>query len=266
MKPLLQTLIRTITRTLDAERSTLLINDEKTNQLYAEFGEGLGTTEIRLPNSAGIAGTVFTTGRSLNIPYAYADPRFNTSFDRKTGFFTRSILCVAVVDRQGRALGVTQVLNKRGGEFTTADEGCLRSFSSEIAAVLEYTKRFDDVQEMKDYNDCILNSMPCAVMTVNEGGVILSCNRAGLRIMGVEPDEILQRRVTDFFVGRNHWVVERMLRLGERPDDMPTGATMEFGGELMSVNVTIAPLVRSGGRRIGSMIMLEDVRTVTRIE
>ncbi|MGE5501514.1 MAG: GAF domain-containing protein, partial [Ignavibacteriales bacterium] len=45
--PLLQKIIATITRMLDAERSTLFINDEKTNELFTMVGEGLGATQIR---------------------------------------------------------------------------------------------------------------------------------------------------------------------------------------------------------------------------
>src|SRR5204863_1002076 len=71
--PLLQKLIATITKMLDAERSTLFLNDEKTNDLYTEVGEGLGATQIRFPNHKGIAGTVFKSVQSVNIPHAYAD-------------------------------------------------------------------------------------------------------------------------------------------------------------------------------------------------
>src|SRR3546814_20246389 len=73
------------------------------------------TTLFRSPNHLGIAGAVFTSGKTVNIPYAYADLRFNQAFDKKTGYFTRSILCVPVVNKAGTRLGVTQVLNKRGG-------------------------------------------------------------------------------------------------------------------------------------------------------
>ena len=89
---LLERVITETTRMLDAERSTLFINDEKANELFSFVGEGLDSVEIRLPNHAGISGAVFTTGEVVNIPYAYADLRFNPSFDKKTGFFTRSIL------------------------------------------------------------------------------------------------------------------------------------------------------------------------------
>ena len=87
----------TITKMLDADRSTLFINDEKTNELFTEIGQGLGKTSIRFPNSVGIAGSVFTSGRSINIPHAYADLRFNPSFDKQTGYFTQSILCMPVL-------------------------------------------------------------------------------------------------------------------------------------------------------------------------
>ena len=50
----------------------------------------------------------------MNIPYAYADLRFNPSFDKQTGYFTRSILCVPVTNKNGKVIGCTQVLNKKG--------------------------------------------------------------------------------------------------------------------------------------------------------
>src|SRR5207249_10703005 len=87
LAPLLQKLISTITIMLDAERSTLFLNDEKTNEMYAEIGEGLGTTQIRFPNHVGIAGTVFKAVQSVNIPHAYADLRFHPSYARRAGLF-----------------------------------------------------------------------------------------------------------------------------------------------------------------------------------
>jgi adenylate cyclase len=265
--PLLQKLIGTITRMLDAERSTLFINDEKTAELYTEVGEGLGATQIRLPNSAGIAGTVFTSGQSMNIPHAYADLRFNPSFDRKTGFFTRSILCVPVVNKVGKTIGVTQVLNKRGGPFTDDDEARLKAFTSQIAIGLENAKLFDDVQNMKNYNDSILESMSSAVVTINEEGVILTCNRSGLRIMNVAGDDILLKPADAFFTGPNAWILEKMrLAAGTGSQDVFMDAEIEFGGAVVSVNVTIMPLVSTSGKAMGSMVMIEDISSEKRMK
>ena len=129
---LLQKVMSEATRMLSAERSTLFLNDEKTGELFSRVAQGDSIGEIRLPNTAGIAGAVFTSGKSVNIPHAYADLRFNPAFDKQTGFFTRSILCVPVVNKDGKSIGVTQILNKRGGSFTGEDETRLKAFTAQV--------------------------------------------------------------------------------------------------------------------------------------
>ncbi|PHS78735.1 MAG: adenylate/guanylate cyclase domain-containing protein, partial [Rhodospirillaceae bacterium] len=147
------------TRMLNAERSTLFLNDDKTNDLWSMVGAGLDATEIRFPNHLGIAGAVYTSAESINIPYAYADLRFNPAFDKQTGYFTRSILCTPVVNKTGKCIGVTQVLNRKGGPFTDEDEQRLKAFTAQIAIGLENAKLFNDVQNMKNYNESMLESM-----------------------------------------------------------------------------------------------------------
>src|SRR4029077_11923263 len=99
---------------------------------------------------------VFTSGKSINIPYAYADLRFNPAFDKKTGYFTRSILCVPIVNKAGKIIGVTQALNKKGGPFSDEDEARLKAFTAQLAINLENAKLFDDLQNVKNYNDSML--------------------------------------------------------------------------------------------------------------
>ena len=105
LSTLLQKVMSEATRMLKAERSTLFINDEKTNELFSRVAQGdAGIGEIRLPNHLGIAGAVFTSAKSVNIPHAYADLRFNPSFDKRTGYFTRSMLAVPVINKDGKLL------------------------------------------------------------------------------------------------------------------------------------------------------------------
>src|SRR5205807_972720 len=84
----------------------------------------------------------------IRIPHAYADLRFNPDFDRQSGYFTRCILCVPIFNKDGRTIGVTQSLNKRGGAFAPEDESRLRAFTAQIASALENAKLFSDVQAM----------------------------------------------------------------------------------------------------------------------
>jgi adenylate cyclase len=265
--PLLQKIMAAITRMLDADRSTLFINDEKTNELYTEIGQGLGTTTIRLPNHLGIAGTVFTSGQSVNIPHAYADLRFNPSFDRKTGFFTRSILCVPVTNKAGKVIGVTQVLNKRGGSFSSDDEARLKAFTSQISIGLENAKLFDDVQAIKNYNESILESMTNGVITLSGEGTIVTCNAAGCRILKVRPEEIINRQATEFFAGNNGWLVDKIKAAADTGGtQVLVDAPLAVEGEQLSVNATIVPLLSGADKRLGVLVMVEDISREKRMK
>ena len=264
---LLQKVMGEATRLLNAERSTLFLNDEKTGQLWSEVGQGLESMQIRLPNHVGIAGAVFTTAKSINIPYAYADLRFNPAFDRQTGFFTRSILCVPIINKSGKTIGVTQVLNKRGGPFSTEDESRLRAFTAQISIALENAKLFADVQNMKNYNEAMLESMSNGVITLDAQERIVTCNAAGARLLRVRPDEIVHRAAAECFTGANAWLLEKLKRVAETEGtETIVDASLVVGDEVLSVNVTALPLVSVEKQRIGAMLMIEDISTEKRLK
>jgi len=264
---LLAKIIRTITRLLHAERSTLFINDEKTQELYTEVGEGLGATQIRFPNHLGIAGAVFTSGQTVNIQHAYADLRFNPGFDKKTGFFTRSILCTPVINKAGKVIGATQVLNKRGGAFTHEDEAKLKAFTAQVSVALENAKLFDDVQNMKNYAESMLESMSNAVVTLNEEGVIQTCNKAGYRILKTSAKEVLKKKAAEFFVGKNTWIEEKIRSTSASKEPaLVMDAEMEWGGEKASANVSVLPLISVKDKPLGSLLMIEDISDEKRMK
>ena len=264
---LLQKVMSEATRMLNTERATLFLNDEKTNELFSKVGLGLAATEIRLPNHLGIAGAVFTSRQTVNIPYAYADLRFNPAFDKKTGFFTRSILCVPVINKVGKIIGVTQVLNKRSGPFTAEDESRLKAFTAQVSIALENAKLFDDVQNMKNYSESMLESMSNGVITLNEDGKIVTCNAAGLRILQLAPEAILKRKAEDFFTGANAWIIEKIRHVEESgKSDVIMDAEAEFGGTRISVNLTLLPLVSTAKKKLGSMIIIDDITSEKRMK
>ncbi len=268
---LLQKVMAEATKMLSAERSTLFLNDAKTNELFSRVAQGGSTDEIRFPNHLGIAGAVFTSGQTINIPYAYADLRFNPAFDKKTGYFTRSILCVPVVNKNGKMIGVTQVLNKHGGAFTDEDESRLKAFTAQVSIALENAQLFEDVQNMKNYNESMLESMSNAVVTMDEDGKIVTCNAAGNRIMQVEPADVLGKTAEEFFAGPNAWVLEKIAKVDETQEgDVFMDAEMAFGPEgeeeKVSVNVTVLPLVSAEEKKLGAMVMMEDISSEKRMK
>jgi len=264
---LLQRVMEEATRMLNADRSTLFLNNEKSGELFSRVAMGDSVGEIRLPNHVGIAGNVFTTGKSVNIPFAYADLRFNPAFDKQTGYFTRSILCVPVVNKAGKVIGVTQVLNKRGGVFTDEDETRLKAFTAQVSIALENAKLFDDVQSVKNYNEAMLQSISNGIITTDKDEKIITCNAAGLSICRSESDEVVGKQVEEFFSGPNAWLTERVRRLAETQEpDITMGQEMALKDEIISVNASFLPLLNADGNKLGSMIMIEDITSEKRMK
>ncbi|MBF0447085.1 MAG: GAF domain-containing protein [Magnetococcales bacterium] len=264
---LLQKVINESTRMLEADRGTLFINDEKTNELFSRVAMGNSIGEIRLPNSAGIAGAVFTSAETINIPYAYADLRFNPSFDKKTGYFTRSILCVPVINKNGKTIGVTQMLNKKGGIFTQEDEARLKAFTAQVSIALENAKLFEDIQNIKNYNESMLESMSNGVITINDEGVIVTCNLAGLRILQVSELEIVKQKARSFFVDANDWIMNKIDQVAQSHEVINLiDVEIQAGRNRISTNMSILPLLNGENKPLGTMIMIEDISSEKRMK
>jgi adenylate cyclase len=263
---LLSRVVSEASRLLDCDRTTLFLNDEKAGELVSYVVDKLELKEIRFPNHLGIAGAAFTSGESIRIPYAYADLRFNPTFDRQSGYFTRCLLCVPIFNKDGRTIGVTQSLNKRGGPFTPEDESRLRAFTAQIASALENAKLFSDVQAMRNYNAAMLESMSNGVITFDEGGRASTCNAAGSRIVRQSEEDLLGRPPEEVFAGAA-WLVERIRHVAEaRTTDLAMDAELTVAGEPVSVNVTVLPLLSSEDEQLGTLVMLEDISGEKRVK
>jgi serine phosphatase RsbU (regulator of sigma subunit) len=122
---------------VEAERGTLFLVDEKNSEIWSLIAHGLEKKEIRLPLGKGIAGHVAKTGEIVNIPDAYADPRFDPDVDKDTGFSTRNILCVPIQNKAAKTIAVLQLLNRKHGPFTADDTDFLLTLSGPVAMSLE---------------------------------------------------------------------------------------------------------------------------------
>lgn len=264
---LLQRVMQEAARMLMADRSTLFLNDDKSAELFSRVAMGDAIGEIRLPNHVGIAGHVFTSGSSVNIPHAYADLRFNPSFDKQTGYFTRSILCVPVVNQDGKRIGVTQALNKKGGPFTSEDEARLKAFTAQVSIALENAKLFEDVQNMRNYNESMLESMSNGVVTLDEDNQIVTCNAAGYRIFKCSAKDVIGMQAAEFFVMNNAWIMEKIeLVVNLNQPELTMDAEMVVDEEVVSVNLSVLPLVNGEEKKLGIMVMIEDISSEKRMK
>lgn len=131
-----------ITRVMECDRTSVYLLDTDGATLTSRVVEGESSREIRLPVGAGLAGWVAETGLSLNLEDAYRDTRFDPEWDRKTGYRTRSVLCVPMKNRMMRPMGVIQCLNKAYGAFTDEDEAMLTALAAQAAVTIENGKFF----------------------------------------------------------------------------------------------------------------------------
>lgn len=147
LSAILQLVIDALRDLLDAERATVFEYDPQADELFTQVAHGLGGEApkvIRIPAGAGIAGAAAKGGRIVNIPDAYADERFNRAVDKKTGFHTRTILAIPLLDHEGALVGVAQVLNKREGKFEAPDEDLAMGLAAHAAIAMRRGRLIED--------------------------------------------------------------------------------------------------------------------------
>ena len=131
---------------LSADRCSVFLVDPYKGELWTKIALGMEEKVLRIPVGQGIAGFVARTGSAVNIRDAYKDTRFAQDLDRITGYQTRTVLAVPLRGRDGKALGVFEVLNKAKGSFTEEDEGLLRILATMAATFIENATLYDDLR------------------------------------------------------------------------------------------------------------------------
>jgi signal transduction histidine kinase len=142
---LLALIMEKITILMEADRSTLYLLSDDGKQLWSKVLQGDEVMEIRLNVGEGISGWVAQSGGTVNIPDAYIDNRFQPAVDLKSGYRTRSILCMPMRNSLGNIIGVVQVLNKQDGPFTEEDEALLSALASQASVSIENSKLYHSV-------------------------------------------------------------------------------------------------------------------------
>lgn len=133
---------------MQADRCTVFIYDKEKNELWSKVALGMDSEEIRVPADRGLAGYVVQTGETLNIEDAYNDKRFNKDVDLKTGYKTKTILCMPIKNNNQQIIGAFQVLNKIDGIFTKGDEDLLIAIGGSASIALENAQLFEQQKEL----------------------------------------------------------------------------------------------------------------------
>ncbi len=135
---------------MHAEASTVYELDKEKSELFVRIARGDkkdAVKDIRLNLGEGIAGHVVKTGQPMVVQDVTKEKIFSDKFDRKTGFKTRSLICVPLLLRE-KPVGALQVLNKRSGKpFSNSDLELLTSMSQQIVIALENAKLYQVLEK-----------------------------------------------------------------------------------------------------------------------
>lgn len=152
---------------MQADRCTVFIYDKERNEIWSKVALGMDSQEIRFPADKGLAGYVVKTGETLNIADAYNDSRFNKDVDSKTGYRTKTILCMPIKNNNQEIIGAFQVLNKASGVFTKNDEDLLVAIGGSASIALENAQLFEQqkqlYKEQKQLFESFINTLASSI-------------------------------------------------------------------------------------------------------
>ena len=261
-------IVQKISEVLDAERSSLFLLDKETGRIWSRVAQGLEVAEMSFARDEGLAGYVVSTGRILNIRNAYEDGRFNPEMDRKTGFITRTVLCMPLQNREGEIIGVTEVMNKRSGVFDKDDEDLLKAMSAQIAVILENAQLFERVVSMKNYLQSIVESISNSILTLDDNYRIITANGAALKLFQKSHEALTGHDLRDFIGPENGVLLRHVQKVYESH-----GAVVDHDLEMIlttgitvSVNINFVPLIGSHNEYQGQVLVFEDIRQEKRMK
>jgi two-component system response regulator HydG len=134
-----ESMLEEIVRILNGQRASIFLINTETNELEAVAALGIEKELLKFDYRKGIAGSVFTTGVSLNIDTKTDNVRFSEDMDKMTGFDTRSIICSPITNREDKIIGVIEVLNKRNEDrFTVEDEKTMKVLALILSSVFHH--------------------------------------------------------------------------------------------------------------------------------
>ena len=128
---------------LDADRGTVFLYDENSDELVVRVATKLGT--IRIPANKGIVGESALSRQLINVPDCYADERFNRDIDKETGYRSRCMLTIPLIGFEDTLVGVLQILNKNDGVFDEQDEFVATALAAQAAVVLHRAKLIESM-------------------------------------------------------------------------------------------------------------------------
>ena len=132
----LRTSLEQVVKAVGAEAGTIwAYNLSGDRRIYPSFWiGGADLTGMSLAEGEGIAGTVVKEGKTTVVKDCQKDPRWAGRFDEATGFVTRSMVCVPLINKY-EVIGCIQIINKKDGSLYNDEDVSLCENLAMLAAI-----------------------------------------------------------------------------------------------------------------------------------
>jgi Nif-specific regulatory protein len=135
--PLLEHIAKQAASLLRCERASIFLWDQAHHQLVGRPALGLPGGELRIPDNVGVVGKVVQTGQTVQVTDVHQqESEWNSRVDTASGFRTRNLLCVPLVDSAGVLMGALEVLNKNTGHYSGHDVETLQALAAQTSVAL----------------------------------------------------------------------------------------------------------------------------------
>jgi HD-GYP domain-containing protein (c-di-GMP phosphodiesterase class II) len=130
-----------------ADRCTLWICDKPNNKIWTKVAHGVD--KITIGNDEGLVAYSIKHTETIIIDDAYLDDRFNKSIDDMTGYHTKSVLVIPILNNSGEAIGAYQAINKTidSEVFSQQDIEYLSLASSYVEKVIESAQLYQEIEQ-----------------------------------------------------------------------------------------------------------------------
>ena len=253
---------------MNTERCSVFLIDENGTELTAFVSTDLKKNEIKMPCNQGVAGWVYCNKLPLVVADAQADPRFYPAIDQITGFNTKNILCVPLVNRKEACIGTLQALNKKSGDFTDDDRELLGYLSNYVTVALENAKLYEELKSADEAKKRVIDHLshelktPLSIISAAFGIIEKKADhcadtnikkaaqrgrRSVLRLMDLQQkvDDIIQLRPIEENMRITRFIEDAFDIIDELDDDNRNGYE------------TVLGLIKN---RINSIFVLEEQR------
>lgn len=227
-----------------------------------------GLPQLRLESGQGIAGWVADNNEMALVNDVYEDERFFPETDKKSGFQTKSMVCVPLT-HENRVIGVLQAINKTMGRFDTADVQLMQAIASPLAIALENSGLHTTVLSEKRRIETIFDNMSEGMLMVSAGGLITDSNDSLRSLLqarddvlnGEKPAEVIQtvkHELEPFFEG--------VLTDAESPAQLACDVYFHESATPVPVLISGAAVVGDNGQVEEGIFVFSDLREIREVE